>query len=72
MTQSSEAPHVIKRHEPRMGVHFPLSNFEQWIMADPDVLGILYCGSRGRGKADRLSDLDITIWLRDQALAKGD
>jgi hypothetical protein len=53
-----------------MGVHFPLSDFEQRIMADPDVLGMLYCGSRGRGRADRYSDLDITIWLTDEAHAK--
>ncbi len=70
MTQSSETPRVIKRDEPRMGVHFPLSDFEQRIMADPDVLGMLYCGSRGRGRADRYSDLDITIWLTDEAHAK--
>ncbi len=71
MTQSSEAPQVIERDEPRMGVHFPLSDFEQRIMADPDVLGMLYNGSRGRGQADRYSDLDIMLWLRDEALAKG-
>jgi hypothetical protein len=71
VTQSSEAPHVIKRDEPRMGVHFPLSDFEQRIMADPEVLGMMYNGSRGRGQADRYSDLDIMLWLRDEALAKG-
>src|SRR5215207_4035075 len=70
MTQSSEAPQVIKRDEPRMGVYFPLSDFEQRIMADRDVLGMLYCGSRGRGQADRYSDLDITIWLTDEAHAR--
>jgi hypothetical protein len=53
-----------------MGVHFPLADFEQRIMTDPDVLGMLYCGSRGRGQADRYSDLDITIWLTDEAHAK--
>lgn len=60
---------MIEMNEPRMGVHFPLADFEQRIMADPDVLGMLYCGSRGRGQADRYSDLDITIWLTDQAHA---
>lgn len=57
-------------HEPRMGRHFPLADFEQQILADPDVLGMLYNGSLGRDDADRCSDLDITIWLRDEALAK--
>ncbi len=61
---------VIDRDEPRMGVHFPLADFEQRIMADPEVLGMLYCGSRGRGQADRYSDLDITIWLTDEAHAR--
>src|SRR5829696_6976285 len=70
MAHSSVAPHVIDRDEPRMGVYFPLSNFEQRIMADPDVLGMLYNGSRGRGQADRYSDLDIMLWLSDEALAK--
>jgi hypothetical protein len=67
MKESSEAPRVIDRDEPRIGVHFPLADFEQRILADPDVLGMLYCGSRGRGVADRYSDLDITIWLTDEA-----
>jgi hypothetical protein len=61
---------MFERDKPRVGVHFPVADFEQRIMADPDVLGMLYCGSRGRGGADRYSDLDITIWLRDEALAK--
>ncbi len=69
MTESSVAPRVIEKDEPHMGVYFPLADFEQRILADSDVLGMLYCGSRGRGEADRLSDLDITIWLRDEALA---
>jgi hypothetical protein len=62
MTHSSEAP--------RMGVHFPLADFEQRIMADPDVLGMMYNGSLGRGETDLYSDLDISLWLRDEALAK--
>jgi len=70
MTQSSVAPRVIGRDGPRVGVHFPLADFEQRIMTDLDVLGMLYCGSRGRGQADRYSDLDITIWLTDEARAK--
>jgi hypothetical protein len=45
-------------------------DFEQRIMADPDVLGMLYTGSRGRGQADRYSALDIMLWLHDQALAE--
>jgi hypothetical protein len=62
---------MIDRDEPRMGVHFPLADFEQRIMADSDVLGMMYNGSLGRGEADRYSDLDISLWLRDEALAKG-
>jgi len=61
---------MMDRDEPHMGVHFPLADFAQPIMTDPDVLGMLYCGSRGRGQADRYSDLDITIWLTDAAHAK--
>jgi hypothetical protein len=70
MTHSSVAPRVIDRDEPRIGVDFPLADFELRIMADPDVLGMMYNGSRGRGEADRCSDLDISLWLRDEALAK--
>jgi hypothetical protein len=53
-----------------MGVHFPLADFEQRILADPDVLGMMYNGSLGRREMDRYSDLDISLWLRDEALAK--
>lgn len=49
-----------------MGVHFPLADFEQRIMADPDVLGMMYNGSLGRGEADRCSDIDLKIWVRDE------
>jgi hypothetical protein len=52
-----------------MGGHFPLAAFEQRILADPDVLGMLYTGSLGRDEADRYSDLDIELSLRDAALA---
>ncbi len=58
----------ITRAVPPMGVHFPLVAFEQRIAADPDVLGMLYVGSLGRGKADRCSDIDITLWVRDEVL----
>src|SRR6476620_9896677 len=61
---------MIDRDEPGMGVHFPLADFEQRIMADPDVLGMMYNGSLGRAEADRYSDLDISLWVRDEALAK--
>jgi hypothetical protein len=70
MTHSSVAPRVIERDEPRMGIHFPLADFEQRIMADPEVLGMMYNGSLGRGEADRCSDLDIALWVRDEVLAK--
>jgi len=62
---------MFKCDKPRIGVDFPLADFTQRIMSDPDVLGMLYTGSRGRGQADRCSDLDIKLWLRDEALAKG-
>jgi hypothetical protein len=57
-------------HEPRIGVHFPLAEFERRILADPDVLGMMYNGSLGRGEADRYSDLDISLSLRDEAFEK--
>jgi hypothetical protein len=52
--------------EAPMGVDFPLADFEQRIMADPDVLGMMYHGSLGRGEADRCSDIDLKIWVRDE------
>jgi hypothetical protein len=55
-----------------MGVHFQLADFEQQILADPEVLGMMYNGSVGSGEADCYSDLDITLWLRDEALARPD
>jgi hypothetical protein len=57
-------------HEPRTGIHFPLADFEQRILADPDVLEMAYHGSLGRGEADRYSDIDILLGLRDEALAR--
>jgi hypothetical protein len=71
MTQSPAQARVTsgdEPREPRMGVHFPLAGFEQRIAADPDVLGMLYTGSLGRGEADRCSDIDIKIWVRDEVL----
>jgi hypothetical protein len=52
----------------RMGVNFPLEAFERRIADDPDVLGMLYAGSLGRGEADRCSDIDVTLWVRDEVL----
>jgi hypothetical protein len=40
---------MIARDGVHMGARFVLGDFEQRIMADPDVLGMLYAGSRGRG-----------------------
>lgn len=54
----------------RTGMNFPLADFEQRILADPDVIGMMYNGSLGRGEADRYSDLDISLWLRDEAFAR--
>jgi hypothetical protein len=51
------------------GSNFDLSRFEAAIQVDPDVLGVLYTGSLGRGTADRYSDLDIECWVAAQAYA---
>lgn len=51
------------------GSDFDLSAFEAAIQHDPDVLGVLYTGSLGRGTADRYSDLDIACWVTAQAYA---
>ncbi len=68
MSQSTMETPLIGDGELRLGVDFPLATFEQRIMADPDVLGMLYTGSLGRGEADRCSDIDLKIWLRDEVL----
>src|SRR5215218_4938971 len=46
-----------------------LDRFEAAVLADPTVLGVLYTGSLGRGTADRFSDLDLEVWLTDDAFA---
>ena len=46
-----------------------LERFEAAILSDPSVLGVLYTGSLGRGTADRFSDLDLEVWLADDAFA---
>jgi hypothetical protein len=43
----------------------PLERFEAAIQADPEVLGMFYFGSLGRGTATRFSDLDIYVWFPD-------
>jgi len=43
----------------------PLDDFERAIQADPEVLGVFYFGSLGRGAATRFSDLDIFVWVTD-------
>lgn len=43
----------------------PLDGFERAILADPDVLGMFYFGSLGRGAATRHSDLDIFVVVPD-------
>lgn len=46
---------------------FPeLPAFEVAVRDDPQVLGVLYTGSLGRGTCDRFSDLDIKVWLADE------
>jgi predicted nucleotidyltransferase len=42
-----------------------LDAFERAIRADPEVLGMLYFGSLGRGAATRHSDLDIFVVVPD-------
>jgi hypothetical protein len=46
-----------------------LGRFEAAVLSDPSVLGVLYTGSLGRGTADRFSDLDLEVWLADEAFA---
>jgi len=46
----------------------PLDNFERAVQADPEVLGMFYFGSLGRGTATRFSDLDIFVWLSDDCV----
>ncbi len=51
----------------------PLDDFERVIQTDPEVLGMFYFGSLGRGAATRFSDLDIFVWFRDElALPRDD
>src|SRR3712207_2386432 len=51
----------------------PLDAFERAIQADPEILGMFYFGSLGRGAATRFSDLDIFVWLADDlALSTND
>lgn len=64
----SSPTRVAGSHLPPMGVHFPLAPFVRRIAADPAVLGMLYVGSLGRGTADRYSDLDIMLCLRDNVI----
>lgn len=63
---------MTDQYQLHLGVYFQLVDFEQQILADPDVLGMMYNGSLGRGEADCYSDLDISLWLRDEALARPD
>ena len=51
------------------GNAFALGAFETAVQRDAEVLGVLYTGSLGRGTADRYSDLDIELWVTDQAFA---
>jgi hypothetical protein len=46
-----------------------LERFETVILADSSILGLLYTGSLGRGTANRYSDLDLEVWLDDEAFA---
>jgi predicted nucleotidyltransferase len=44
----------------------PLDDFERTIQTDPQVLGMFYFGSLGRGTATRHSDLDIFVVVPDR------
>lgn len=44
----------------------PLGDFERAIQDDPDVCGVFYFGSLGRGAATRHSDLDIFVVVPDE------
>lgn len=44
----------------------PLDTFERAIQADPEVLGMFYFGSLGRGAATHHSDLDIFVVVPDR------
>ena len=46
-----------------------LEPFEAAVLADPTVLGVAYTGSLGRGTAGRYSDLDLEVWLTEDAFA---
>ena len=46
----------------------PLDDFERAIQADPQVLGMFYYGSLGRGAATRYSDLDIFVSFADDVV----
>jgi hypothetical protein len=48
-----------------------LQDFEAQLPAHPELLGVLYTGSLGRGTFDRFSDLDIKLWIDAAALETG-
>lgn len=50
----------------------PLDDFERVIQTEPDVLGMFYFGSLGRGAATKGSDLDIYIWFSADDPARND
>ena len=50
-------------------LHAMLEPFEVAALADPTVLGVAYTGSLGRGTAGRYSDLDLEVWLTEDAFA---
>jgi len=53
------------------GKDFPMAAFEQAIASDPEILGAFYAGSQGRGTMDRYSDLDLMVWVTEEAYAEG-
>jgi hypothetical protein len=53
------------------GKDFPMAAFEQAVASDPDIVGAFYSGSQGRCTMDRYSDLDLMVWVTEQAQADG-
>jgi hypothetical protein len=58
---------MMDRDSDRYRLFPELAAFEAAARHDPSVLGVLYAGSLGRGTFDRFSDLDIKVWLSEEA-----
>ena len=56
---------------PSTRVNFSMAAFEEAVGAGPEIRGVFYNGSQGRGTMDRYSDLDLKVWVTDAAFAEG-